>query len=97
MKRLAIGIALAAILATPSAVLGFHHVGLPSTACHAPVMLGDGTTNDPGNNNGQAKENLSAHNPFGLPLPPLGSPGNSGLDPVPGRGQGEGGEHCANG
>jgi hypothetical protein len=88
VKRLAIGFALAALLAMPGATLAFHHGGLPSTQCAADAA------GSPSNDNGQAKEAISAHNPFGLPLPPAGSPGNSGLGPVPGNGQGQGGEHC---
>jgi hypothetical protein len=42
-----------------------------------------------GENDGQAKEAITAHNPAQtLPLPPVGTPGN---------GQGDGGEHCPNG
>ena len=91
MKRLAIGLALAALLALPAPTFAFHHGGLPSTVCAAEAA------GSPSNDNGMAKESLLEHNPFGLPLPPLGSPGNSDLGTTPGNGQGEGGEFCANG
>jgi hypothetical protein len=73
--------AVVAALAMPVAASAFHHVGLPSTVC-ASVNAGS-----PSNDNGMAKEAISAHNPAQtLPLPPVGTPGN---------GQGDGGEHCA--
>ena len=82
MKRLLILALLLGSLVLPSTVLGFHHGGLPSSACAADAA------GSPSNNNGQAKEALIAHNPAqSLPLPPVGTPGN---------GQGEGGEFCAN-
>ena len=82
MKRLLILALLLGSLTLPSTVLGFHHGGLPSTACAAAAA------GSPSNDNGQAKESLLAHNPAqGLPLPPVGTSGN---------GQGEGGEFCAN-
>jgi hypothetical protein len=90
MKRLALGLAAAGLLALPGSTLAFHHAELPSTQCAA------GAAGSPSNDNGMAKESILAHNPFGLPLPPLGSPGNSGLAEVPGNGQGDGGDHCAN-
>jgi hypothetical protein len=81
MKRLLILALLLGSLTLPSAVLGFHHGGLPSTACAADAA------GSPSNDNGQAKESLIAHNPAqSLPLPPVGTPGN---------GEGEGGEFCA--
>jgi hypothetical protein len=89
MKRLALVLSIAALLAMPGATLAFHHGGLPSTQCAADAA------DSPSNNNGEAKAGLS-HNPTGLPLPPLGSPGNSGMSSTPGNGQGDGGEHCAN-
>jgi hypothetical protein len=61
--------------------LAFHHTGLPATACHA---LAAGS---PSNDNGMAKEALLAAGQT-LPLSPVGTPGD---------GQGDGGEHCANG
>ena len=82
MKRILILAMLLGSLAFPAEALGFHHGGLPATACHADAAV------SPSNNNGKAKEALLAHNPHGLPLPPVGTPGN---------GQGDGGEHCANG
>lgn len=82
MKRILILVTLTASLALPSVALGFHHGGLPATDCHAAAA------GSPSNDNGAAKENLVAHNPNGLPLAPVGTPGN---------GQGDGGEHCMNG
>lgn len=82
MKRLSLALGLAGAMILPGTVLGFHHGGLPATACHAPAA------GSPSDNNGMAKEALRAHNPHGLPLPPVGTPGN---------GQGDGADHCANG
>ena len=82
MKRISLALGLAAALALPGSVLAFHHGGLPATACHAEAA------DSPSNDNGMAKEALRAHNPNGLPLPPVGTPG---------QGQGDGAEHCANG
>lgn len=81
MKRLATVFGLAAALLMPGSAFAFHHGGLPATQCHAEAA------GSPSNNNGMAKEALLAHNPNGLPLPPVGTPGN---------GQGDGAEHCAN-
>ena len=82
MKRLLLVLLLVGSLAAPATALGFHHGGLPSTACAADAAV------SPSNNNGEAKFGLS-HNPAQeIPLPPVGTPGN---------GQGEGGEFCANG
>jgi hypothetical protein len=81
MKRLALGLALGAVMLAPGSTLAFHHGGLPSTVCAADEA------GSPSNNNGQAKEAIAAHQPGLLPLPPVGTPGN---------GQGDGGEHCAN-
>ncbi len=81
MKRLLAVALLIGSMAFPATVLGFHHGGLPATACHAAAA------GSPSNDNGNAKQALLAHNPQGLPLPPVGTPGN---------GQGQGGEHCAN-
>ena len=81
MKRLLLTLLLLAALATPATALGFHHGGLPSTACAAEAA------GSPSNNNGQAKEALTAAGLFPPALPPVGTPGN---------GQGEGGDHCAN-
>lgn len=81
MKRLFASLALVGSLVFPASALAFHHGGLPATACHAEAA------GSPSNDNGNAKEALLAHNPQGLPLPPVGTPGN---------GQGQGGEHCAN-
>ena len=68
-------------LAVPAPALAFHHTGLPATACHASAAV------SPSNDNGMAKEALLAAGQT-LPLPPVGTPGD---------GQGDGGEHCANG
>jgi len=82
MKRLIILLALLLSLLLPGQALAFHHTGLPSTACAADAA------GSPSNDNGNAKEAITAHNPAQtLPLPPVGTPGN---------GQGEGGDHCAN-
>ncbi len=90
MKRAALVLAAVGVLAMPGSTLAFHHIGLPSTECAAAAA------GSPSNNNGQAKEAINEHNPFGAPLPPFGPPGNSGLDQAPGAGQGDGAEHCAN-
>lgn len=82
MKRLAVGLGLALALAMPGSALAFHHTGLPATVCHAEAA------GSPSNDNGNAKEAILAHSPLTLPLPPVGTPGD---------GQGDGGEHCANG
>ena len=82
MKRLALALALMGALLLPGTALGFHHTGLPSTACAAEAA------GSPSNNNGQAKEAILANTPLSLPLQPVGTPGD---------GQGEGGEFCANG
>lgn len=67
------------VMAAPA--FAFHHGGLPATLCAAEAA------GSPSDDNGQAKENLVAHNPAqGLPLPPVGTPGQD---------QGAGGEHCA--
>ena len=82
MKRLAVGLGLALALAMPGSALAFHHGGLPAKLCAADAA------GSPSNENGQAKEAISAHNPaFDGALPPVGTPGN---------GQGKGDEHCAN-
>ena len=89
MKRLLLTLLLLAALAMPATALGFHHGGLPSTACAAGADGTPSATNSPSNNNGEAKAGL-AHNPhFDPPLPPVGTP----AAPV----QGDGAEHCANG
>ena len=81
MKRLIASLILLASLLFPASALAFHHGGLPATVCHADAA------GSPSNDNGNAKGALLAHNPQGLPLPPVGTPGN---------GQGQGGDHCAN-
>jgi len=90
MKRFALGLAVAALLAMPASTFAFHHRDLPSTQCAAEAA------GSPSNDNGMAKESLLAHNPTGVPLPPLGSPGNSGMDTTPGLENTQGGENCAN-
>ena len=81
MKRIAIVLGLAASMLLPGSVLAFHHGGLPSTVCAAEAA------GSPSNDNGNAKEKILGNTPLGLPLPPVGTPGN---------GQGEGGEFCNN-
>jgi len=82
MKRIVLAACVVtSFVAAPSPALAFHHGGLPATQCHASAA------GSPSNDNGMAKETLLAHNPQGLPLPPVGTPGN---------GQGDGAEHCAN-
>ncbi|HEX5470081.1 MAG TPA: hypothetical protein VFW80_13670 [Gaiellaceae bacterium] len=82
MKRLVLLIAALFVLALPTSALAFHHTGLPSTVCAAEAA------GSPSNDNGMAKEAISAHNPAQTPpLPPVGTPGD---------GQGQGGESCAN-
>ncbi|HET7676749.1 MAG TPA: hypothetical protein VFK38_02775 [Candidatus Limnocylindrales bacterium] len=81
MKRIVLVGALVAGLALPGPALGFHHIGLPATDCHASAA------DSPSNNNGTAKEHLLAAG-LSLPLAPIGTPG---------QGAGQGGDHCANG
>jgi len=88
MKRFALALGLAGVLLMPGSALAFHHGGLPARFCAAPAA------GSPSNDNGMAKEALLAHHKFGLPLPPLGEAGNSGVLP-PGNGNGQGAEHCA--
>jgi hypothetical protein len=82
MRKLVVLLAVIAALTAVPGALAFHHTGLPSTACAAEAA------GSPSNDNGNAKEAITAHNPAqDLPLPPVGTPGS---------GQGDGGEHCAN-
>ena len=82
MKRALIAVVLAIPLGVPASAAAFHHTELPSTVCAAAAA------GSPSNDNGMAKEAISAHNPaLTIPLPPVGTPGN---------GQGQGGENCAN-
>jgi len=82
MKRFVVIAVSAIVLAVPAAASAFHHTGLPARFC------ADANAGSPSNDNGMAKEAITAHNPAQtLPLPPVGTPGN---------GQGDGGEHCAN-
>ena len=80
MKRLLVLAVLLVGLVLPTSAGAFHHGGLPSTTC------ANENAGSPSNENGRAKENLAAHNPNGLPLAPVGTPG---------QGQGEGEHHCA--
>jgi hypothetical protein len=84
MKRITVLLVAVLALAAAPMASAFHHIGLPSTACASDAA------GSPSNDNGQAKEAISAHNPAQtLPLPPVGTPG---------QGQGEAGtENCANG
>ncbi len=82
MKRLLILALLLGSLVFPSTVLGFHHLGLPSTTCAAEAA------GSPSNNNGEAKFGLSHNLADSIPLPPVGTP----AAPV----QGKGAENCAN-
>jgi hypothetical protein len=81
MKRSILFFAVALGLALPGQALAFHHTGLPATFCHAPAA------GSPSNDNGQAKQALTAAGLFPPALPPVGTPGD---------GQGDGGEHCPN-
>ena len=87
MKRLAIGLALAALLATPASTFAFHHRDLPAREC---------ATNEFASNNPTAVQAIQEHGIANFPLPPLGPPGNSGMTSAPGNGQGDGADHCAN-
>jgi hypothetical protein len=80
MKRL-IGIAaICAALAAPAPAAAFHHGQIPARFC------ANENAGSPSNDNGQAKEAITAHNPAQtVPLPPVGTPG---------QGKGQGGEHC---
>ena len=81
MKRLLVTLALLASLALPATALGFHHGDLPSRFCAADAAV------SPSNNNGQAKEALTAAGLFPPALPPVGTPGEA---------QGEGADFCHN-
>ena len=81
MKRLLILALLLGSLVLPSTVLGFHHGGLPARFCAADAA------GSPSNDNGQAKEALTAAGLFPPALPPVGTPGD---------GQGQGDEFCPN-
>ena len=82
MRRIIALATLVAALAVPAAASAFHHTGLPATVC------ANENAGSPSNDNGMAKEAISAHNPAQtIPLPPVGTPGD---------GQGDGGENCAN-
>lgn len=80
MKRFALLVTLAAGLAFPTAAAAFHHGQIPARFC------ANDAAGSPSNDNGQAKEAITAHNPAqALPLPPVGTPG---------QGQGDGAQHC---
>jgi hypothetical protein len=81
MKRLLILALLVGSLVLPGTVLGFHHGGLPARFCAADAA------GSPSNDNGQAKEALTAAGVIPPALAPIGTPGN---------GQGDGAEFCAN-
>jgi hypothetical protein len=81
MKRLVLLVGVLAVFLAPASALAFHHGGLPARFCASEAA------GSPSNDNGTAKEAITAHNPAQtLPLPPVGTPGN---------GQGDGAEHCA--
>ena len=85
MKRLALSLFSALALAVPSSAAAFHHVPLPATSCAAPAA------GSPTNDNGQAKEAISAHNPAQTPpLPPIGGAAQDNLVAAPAH------EGCAN-
>jgi hypothetical protein len=81
MKRFAATLGVIAVLAVPGSAMAFHHTDLPATDCHAAAA------GSPSNDNGMAKEALVAHNRHGLPLAPVGTPGEA---------KGAGAEHCSN-
>lgn len=86
MKRVLLGLFGALALAVPSSAAAFHHIPLPATSCAAAAA------GSPANNNGQAKEAISAHNPAQtLPLPPVGGAAQDNLMAAPAH------EACANG
>jgi hypothetical protein len=81
MKRALLAAVVAIPLGVPAGAAAFHHTGLPSTVCAAAAA------GSPSNDNGMAKEAITANNPhFTPPLPPVGTPGD---------GQGQGGDNCA--
>lgn len=85
MKRLALAVALAAVMAMPGSALAAHHVFIPAAAC-ASESAGTGT--DSPSNRPNMRENIATKNPAqDLPLPPAGTPGAN---------KGQGGENCAN-
>ena len=83
MRRIFLLAVLAATLAFPTVALGFHHGQLPATQCHAEAA------GSPSNENGQARENLSTRNPHGIPIAPVGVPGQGPTED-------QGGANCAN-
>lgn len=83
MRRTLILAMLLATLAFPTAVLGFHHVVLPATECHAAAA------GSPSNDNGQAKENLFRLGLIPPPLAPVDVPGEGPTHNVAG-------DNCAN-
>ncbi len=82
---LTIAMTLALSLGSSTSAFAFHHSQLPSTSCAADAA------GSPSNNNGQAKEAITGHNPAQtLPLPPVGTPGQAALAAAPAH------ESCAN-
>jgi hypothetical protein len=84
LKRFVVVLAVAA-LALPAGASAFHHGQIPARNCAAPAAV------SPSNDNGQAKEAISAHNPAQtLPLPPVGTPAQDNLAASPAH------ENCTN-
>jgi hypothetical protein len=86
MKRFALALALAAVMAIPGSAMAAHHVFIPAGACADDAA---GTGSDSPSNRPRMRENINEKNPAqDLPLPPAGTPGAN---------KGQGGDHCANG
>jgi hypothetical protein len=79
-----------AALMLPAPAAAFHQGQLPALSCAADAAV------SPSNNNGQAKEALTAHNRFfaPAPLPPLGPAGNSGKNPPDNTGEAAAHDEC---
>jgi hypothetical protein len=75
--RLVLLLVAAVALLAPVTAHAFHHGALPATSCHADAA------ESPSNDNGQAKEKLSEHNPNGIPLAPVGTEGQDNLAAAP--------------
>jgi hypothetical protein len=83
LKRFAVILAIGA-LALPAGASAFHHGQIPARNCAAEAA------GSPSNNNGQAREAITAHNPAQtLPLPPVGTPAQDNLGAAPAH------ENCA--